>query len=132
MNYKEKALELFSKDNYACKVTGAEIVDVDLHYAKCSLVINESHLNAAGVVMGGAIFTLADFAFAVATTTENPFTVSLSASIDYINGTVGPILYAETKCIKNGRTICFYEIQITDSNGKNIALATITGFKKTK
>ena len=44
-----------------------EIEEVDDGYAKCSLEIQPHHLNAANTVMGGAIFTLADFAFAVAT-----------------------------------------------------------------
>ena len=61
----EKAKEFFIKDRYAMITTGIEIEEVEEKYAKCSLKINENHTNATGHVMGGAIFTLADFTFAV-------------------------------------------------------------------
>ena len=62
----EQIREFFAKDRFATD-NGATIEEVDDGYAKCSLEIQPHHLNAANTVMGGAIFTLADFAFAVAT-----------------------------------------------------------------
>ena len=59
----EQIREFFAKDRFATD-NGATIEEVDDGYAKCSLEIQPHHLNAANTVMGGAIFTLADFAFA--------------------------------------------------------------------
>lgn len=42
------------------------------------------HLNAAGTVQGGALFTLADFAFAVAANAGGVLTVSLQNSISFL------------------------------------------------
>ena len=53
--------EKFSQDRFAT-VNGAVIDAVDEGYAQCSVKLNETHRNALGEVMGGAIFTLADFA----------------------------------------------------------------------
>ena len=61
----EEVRERFSQDRFAT-VNGAVIEAVGEGYAKCSIILNETHRNALGAVMGGAIFTLADFAFAVA------------------------------------------------------------------
>ena len=58
--------ETFAKDRFATE-NGAIIEEVREHYARCSIKLTERHFNAAGGVMGGVHFVLADFAFAVAT-----------------------------------------------------------------
>ena len=62
----EQVQKVFANDRFATE-NGVVIDEVDDGYAKCSLEIQPHHLNAANTVLGGAIFTLADFAFAVAT-----------------------------------------------------------------
>ena len=57
--------EIFRHDTFATN-NGAVIDEVGEGYAKCSLTIGDGHRNAAGGVMGGVPFMLADFAFAVA------------------------------------------------------------------
>lgn len=130
MNYKELAIDHFSNDKYAVSTTGIEIDEVSLNYSKCSLKIDERHFNSDGNVMGGAIFTLADYAFGVAANTDNTQTVSLSGTINYIRATKGPVLYAEAKCIKSGKTIAFFEVTVTDDEGKIVATVLANGFRK--
>ena len=130
MDYTEIARERFSTDYYAVKTTGIKIEKADINYAKCSMEIDERHFNVDGNVMGGAIFTLADYAFGVAANTENPPTVSLSSTINFMRGSKGPVLFAEARCIKSGKTICFYEVTITDSEDNVIAVMQSNGFIK--
>ena len=73
MYSKEELIEFFKEDFFATKLLGAEILDVKDGYAKCVFNPNENHKNAKGVTMGGAIFTLADFTFAVATNQSEDF-----------------------------------------------------------
>ena len=61
-----KIRETFAKDRFATE-NGAIIEEVREHYARCSIELTERHFNAAGGVMGGVHFVLADFPFAVAT-----------------------------------------------------------------
>jgi len=42
----------------------------------------------------------------------------------------GERLIAEAKCVKNGRTTCYYTISITDELGTKVAEVTTTGFNK--
>ena len=56
----------FSSDHYAIEVTGIAIQDAQAGYAVCVLPLREDLLNINHKPMGGAIFTLADFTFAVA------------------------------------------------------------------
>ena len=62
----DELVEFFSKDKFATG-NGMYIVSVTEGDASCALDITGEHLNAVGAVQGGAVFTLADFAFAVAT-----------------------------------------------------------------
>lgn len=128
MDYSRQPVSEFSTDVYAIKTTGVKIVEAKVGYAKCSLKIDERHFNVNGDVMGGAIFTLADYAFGVAANTGNAPTVSLTSTINFIRPTRGPELYAEAKCVKSGRKICFVDVTVTDGNGKLIATVASNGF----
>ena len=124
----EEAREIFSKDLYATKQSGIQIEEVGEFYSKCSMPITENHRNAYGGVMGGCIYTLADFAFAVASNFDKEnLTVSLVGQASFLNMSKGSILYAEAKLIKDGRTNCFYEISVYDDLGKDIAVVSFTG-----
>ena len=81
--------------------------------------------------MGGVYFTLADFAFAVATNRTEQ-TVSLNANITFLSPAKGEELIATAHCIKDGRTTCFYEIDITDESGNMLVKVAINGFKLVK
>lgn len=55
-------------------------------------------------VMGEAIFTLGDFAFAVLTNQLHKPTVGLQVSINFLSSSKGDELIAYAHCHKNGRT----------------------------
>ena len=97
MDSTEKAREFFKNDIYAYELTGIEIVEAREGYAKCSLKIEDKHKNAVGQVMGGVLFTMADFAFAIAANFNSPTTVTQTSQIMYLSGAKGDILYAETE-----------------------------------
>ena len=128
MNNVEKAKEYFGSDVFASRQTGIEIVEAEVGYAKCALKIDERHKNAMGHVMGGVFFTLADYAFAIASNFEQPATVTQSSQIVYLSSPSGHILYAEAERIKAGKRTCFYKITVTDDTGADIAYVTTTGF----
>ena len=125
----EEARAFFAGDKYASEATGIVIEEVGEHYAKCSLKLDERHMNAVGHVMGGVFYTMADFTFAVSTNfrTERP-TVTNVAQISYLNSPSGNTLYSESRLLRDGRRICFYEIRIWDNNGKDIALISMNGY----
>lgn len=129
MNTIEEVREFFRNDRFAYE-SGAYIEEIGDHYAKCSMEITEKHLNAMGSLMGGATFTLADFAFAVAANWQNPGTVSINSNIALLGTPKGKKLIAEAVLVKNGRSTCCYRIDVTDELGTIIAAVTITGFNK--
>ena len=128
MNELLRAREFFKNDRYATEQTGIEILEVSKNYAKCRLTLDERHLNAVGHPMGGVMYTLADFVFAVATNFDAEcITVTTVSQICYLNPAKGKELYGESKLIKDGRTTCFYEVKIYDETGVDVAIVTVTG-----
>ncbi len=128
MNDIEKVREFFSNDRFATE-NGAVIEQVGENTATVSMNIESRHRNAAGIVMGGAIFTLADFAFAVASNHNKLGTVSLSANITFLKASKGDRLTAKAECVRDGRTTCYYRVTVTDNTGALIAEVTTSGYK---
>ena len=130
----KKAAETFTGDRFAVQVTGARLEQAGENYARCSLALEDRHRNANHQVMGGVIFTLADFAFAVAANgpeLQTP-TVTLASQIQYLSPVRGETLTAETSCLKNGRGTCVFEVLVTDELGTKVAKATVTGYRVRK
>ena len=120
--------EFFKDDLFAMKRLGAEIVEAHNDYAKCRVEITKEHFNAKGIVMGGAVFSLADFTFAVATNQNEDYnTVSTTASISYVRPATGKYLYAEAIKLRDGKTVCFYDIFIYNDSDTVVAKASISG-----
>ncbi|MBO4718012.1 MAG: PaaI family thioesterase [Spirochaetales bacterium] len=115
--------EFFIDDRYAVH-SGIVIDEVGEGYARCSMEIKDYHRNARGVVMGGAIFTLADLCYGAACDGQ---ACSMTSEINYLHAANGNKLIAEAHLIKDGRTTVFYEIRVTDESGLLIAFVTMTG-----
>lgn len=119
--------ERFANDKYATS-NGAVIEEIGDGYAKVSMEIDEHHYNAAGGIMGGAIFTLADFAFAVAANWQGKTALSQTAQITYLGKVKGKKMIAQARQVKDGRTMCYYMVEVTDELGSQIAHVTSSGF----
>ncbi|MGI6511377.1 MAG: PaaI family thioesterase [Catenisphaera adipataccumulans] len=124
----EEARQYFYDDRFA-RINGMVIDTIGETEATCSLVLNENHMNANGGVMGGAIFTLADFAFAVAANQIHRPTVSQTVTMNYLNRVHGQKLFAHAYCIKNGRRLTVLNVDVTDDTGRAVAQYTGTGCK---
>ena len=125
----EELRERFREDRYATQLTGADILEAEPGRSLVGLRLRPDHLNANQKVMGGAVFTLADFAFAVAANgfTERT-TVSQHVSITFLAPAKGQELLAKARCVKAGRPTCLYEVEVRDEAGTFVALATVNGF----
>lgn len=122
----EQVQWIFSNDRFATKTTGCRVVEAGPGHAVCELDVCERHLNEKGGVMGGAIFTLADFACAVASNIGEEPTVSVAFSIQYLSAVKGKRLIATADAQKNGRTLGFYDCMVRDDLGRDIAHVTGT------
>ena len=126
----EEVRKLFAGDRFATEACGCCVVEAARGHAVCEFDITDTHLNAMGNVMGGAIFTLADFALAVAFNIGEEHTMGVSNSIQFFNATRGSKLIATCHAEKNGRNLVFCTCDIVDDLGIPIAKMTATGFRR--
>ncbi len=120
--------KVFADDRFATEAAGAMVEAAEDGFARCSLNIQPVHRNAMGAVMGGAIFTLADFAFAVASNCAGTPVVSLNSQITYLSAAKGERLIAEAKRVRQGRSTGYYRITVSDELGTMVAEVVTTGF----
>ena len=124
----EEARGYFERDRFATE-NGVVLEELSADSAVCSLVLTDRHRNAEGGVMGGAIFTLIDLAFAAAATNVHKPTVAQQVSLNFLNGAKGSKLTAKAACRKDGKTSCVYQVNVSDDLGRDVAQAVVTGFK---
>lgn len=124
----EAARAFFAGDRFATE-SGIRIDTLADGNAECSFEITDHHRNADGGVMGGAIFTLIDFVFAVASTSVYHPTVAQQVSVNFMNRPKGKKLTAKAECRKDGRNSIVYMVNVSDETGREIATALMTGFK---
>jgi acyl-CoA thioesterase len=117
--------EVFEKDRFA-KSCGIEISEMSPGFGKCTMEITEKHLNGLDMVMGGAIFTLADFTFSVAANNQGDLGVSLNVNISFLKKCNGRRLTAIAREISRSKHIGVYNICVQDENERQIADATGT------
>lgn len=108
---------------------GVRVEEARAGYCRCALTVREDMLNAVGITQGGVTFTLADFAFAVASNSHGRTAVALSATIQFpASSRVGDILTAEAVEESRSRRTGIYNIRVTRGDGTPVALFTGTVF----
>lgn len=116
----DKARDFFSNDRYAA-LSGIEIVEAAKGFCRTRMVIEEKHLNAANVVQGGAIFTLADLAFAVASNSHGQLALAINVNISYLRAKSSGTLYATAKEVGEPKQLGAYDVLVTDEKGGIVA-----------
>lgn len=118
-----------AKDHFAV-MTGVEIIKASPGYALTKLVIGPQHLNAVGVVQGGAIFTLADYAFAAATNHSPQVALAIDCQLSFLQPTTEGTLWAETEQISDSKSLASYVVKVTDEQKRLVAQFYGRAFKK--
>jgi len=122
--------EHLKNDRFADHI-GIERVLCDDGTWTARLTVAETHLNGLNVAQGGAIFTLADYAFALASNTDGRTSTGLQTNMAFIStAPLGSILRAHVREVSRRNTISIYEIEIhNEQTGQQVALFTGTAFR---
>ncbi|NLM10548.1 MAG: PaaI family thioesterase [Clostridiaceae bacterium] len=123
------ALQIVGNDRFA-KLIGARIVKAEPGYAVVEMKVSDKHMNGLNMVQGGAIFTLADYAFAVASNNSGNITVGINVNISYLKSPAGSCLSAEARETYSGRKISHYNVDVFDEDGELVASVKATGYRK--
>jgi acyl-CoA thioesterase len=127
----EKYIEYFKGDCFAA-INGIQLLECKPGYAKASVEIGPDHLNGAGVVHGGLMFTMADFAFAAAVNSYGKVTLSISTSMSYFDKSTEGILIAEAREIARSNKLIHCDVSIREESGKLLAAFKGTAYITSK
>jgi acyl-CoA thioesterase len=105
---------------------GMELIHVSAEEVRVTLDVSTKH-NALGSAHGGAVFTLADQAFAIASNMGPEHQVALTATINYIRPARGKLMAVARKVGETKRT-SLYEVLVY-SEDELVAVFSGTGFK---
>lgn len=112
----------FSEHDLFARHAGIKLLEVEPGMARARMKIEPYHFNAAKTVHGGAIFTLADFAFAVASNSHGTMAMGINTSISYVKAVLGGTLYAEAEEQSRNSKLATYTVNVTDDSGDLVAL----------
>jgi acyl-CoA thioesterase len=116
-------------DHFA-EALGIKVLDAKDGYAKVTMKIEKLHTNALGFTHGGAIFSLADYAFAQACNFGDNVAVAVQVSINFLKPSVeGDTLTAEATRVSDGKTMGLYNVTFC-SQSKQVAVFSGLAFKK--
>ena len=129
----EKVKKLIQQNDRFGKLLGVEILEVGEGSATTSLKITDDHLNAADVAHGGAVFSLADIALAVASNSYGNIALLTNGSITFLGATKeGDTLTARAEEIGGSRKLGHYRVAISNSANETIAVYTATVYRTGK
>lgn len=101
---------------------GIELLEVRPGYARTRMVLEPTHWNALGFVQGGAIFTLADYAFAAASNAHGTVAVGINVSISYMKAAKEGTLVAEARELSRNFKLACYTVEVKDDAGDLVAV----------
>ena len=110
----DKLRDFFKKDYFAMDLLGIKIDSADSGVCECLIEKRKELLNANGVMQGGALYTLGDFAFAVASASSGNMAVTSSVTINYVKAGKGDKFRAIATPISLGKRINYYEVNVYD------------------
>jgi acyl-CoA thioesterase len=107
---------------------GMQLVELRPGFARTALKIEQRHMNNVGTVHGGAIFTLAAFAFGAAAKTSGKTAFGVSTSLSFSKAARTGTLYAEAREVARSRRISTCTVRVTDDNDQLIAVFQGTAY----
>lgn len=130
METSDNIKQFFDADAFA-RENGVTLVNVSPGRARVSMEIQARHLNSHGTVHGGALFTLADAAFALASNSHGIPAAAINAHISYLNAARQGRLVADAEEYALNPKLASYTVSITEENGRKIAIFQGMVYRKT-
>ena len=112
---------LFNRADAFARHNGMTISAVRAGYARAEMILQPFHMNGAQTVHGGALFTLADFAFAAASNSRGQLALSVQSSISIFKGAKDGKLIAEAREVSCTPKLASYEVSIRNEADELLA-----------
>lgn len=123
--------DLLNRNDRFAAANGIQLTEIREGYARAEMTVSRNHLNGGNVCQGGALFTLADLAFAAVTNSHGQLSFGIQSSITFSRSAVeGDVLRAEATETINHHKIPYCEVKISNQRGELIAVFTGMAYRK--
>ncbi len=121
MDYCQEIMEKYSKDLFPQSL-GIEIIYLSPGSCQVQMVVKDEMTNFHQITHGGALFTLADTAFGLASNSRGP-AVALQVSVNFMTSSRGgQTLVATAREEHLTRSTGIYNVDVQDERGEAIML----------
>ncbi|MFC3039499.1 PaaI family thioesterase [Virgibacillus xinjiangensis] len=128
-NHYNEILNKLKDDQYAAHL-GMEIIAFSAGEATVQLKAQDHMLNAHGTVHGGLLYTMADFAFALACNSYGKASVGLSTTTNFMKSAAeGDTITAKASEVRRNNRIGFYRIEI-ETEKETVASIEAIAYRK--
>jgi acyl-CoA thioesterase len=113
---------------------GIELLELEDGYSRVEMVYDPARQNNIyGRAHGGAVFGLIDEAFETAGQTDGTVAVAMNVNVTYIaSPEPGDRLHAEARRVAQTKKTANYDIKVTDSSGRLIAICQALAYRTGK
>ena len=112
--------DYFKTDQFAAR-NNIELLEAGNGCAKAKMTLQPHHWNGLGTVHGGALFTLADFAFAAACNSHGTVAVAIDANITFMKAISAGTLFAAAREVSKNFKLGSYAVEVRNEQGELIA-----------
>src|ERR1035441_7681962 len=116
-----ETVKCFFKNDQFAERANIELLSISPGQAKAKMTLHPHHWNGLGTVHGGAIFTLADFAFAAACNSHGTVAVALNVSITFMKAATTGTLWADAREVSKNFKVGSYAVEVKNDQGELVA-----------
>ena len=127
----DRVLNFLNENDHFAKENGMVITRIGEGSSEAVLTASERHFNGVGIIMGGALFTLTDFAFAAALNSFGFRAVGMNASTSFLRpgkGVPGARFTARATLVSKTRRTAVFDVDVRDEEGRVLTHSIMTGF----
>lgn len=127
----DRILKFLNENDHFAKENGMVITRLEEGMSEAVLTASERHFNGVGIIMGGALFTLTDFAFAAGLNSFGFRAVGMNASTSFLKpgkGVPGAKFTARATLVSKTRRTAVFDVNVYDDENRLLTHSIMTGF----
>lgn len=132
MNYKN-LIQMRDQENPFSVFLGIKTTKIEEGYAEVELKLRPEYLNPTKGIHGGCLYTLGDVASGAAAASFGTKAVTVSGEYHYLAAAKNTEkVKACAKCIKRGKTLVFFDVELTDDQNNLVGKGTFVYYRLLK
>ena len=126
----ETLKNFFNEHDQFARRNGIKLISISPGHALAEMTVEPHHWNGVNSVQGGAVFTLADFAFAAAANSHGTVAVAINVSITFMKAVSTGLLRAEAREVALNPKLGTYTVDVKDERGDLVAVFQGLAYRK--